>query len=367
MAAVSIVSTSESSFRLKVTNITKLEQAITPVHVVQDIPWQIKVFANKIQPNNNNKSLGISLICATSDPTQSWSQAASFSCALVPFDGTANVMKRVSEPQAFNCNTKSITISSVVEWSDLMDVAKNLVNADAIQLDIVVDAVDPNDTQQSMLLFENTAKCCENDCFAEFKLTVVNVKHLMAVRTPKFLLRGLLWDFSIYKDSSAHLAIQFGLCTTSNKVSCNIKMTSKLNTSKKNIKPIEYVDTKTLQRSQMTLMQKLITWKRLLDAKNGFVENDAITLQIEIKVDKPQLVDENIGTNAMRATSTSKRLKMECGICFEAIESQNLSCPPCGHVYCSECLANTANKQKVCPSCGIPITKAVLQHVFLPM
>lgn len=362
----SIVSTSESTFRLKVTNITNLHQVTTPIHVVQDIPWQIKLFVTTQKPNNN-KSLGISLICATSDTTQSWSQAASFSFGLVPFDGTTNVIKRVSEPQAFNCNMRTISFPSIVEWCDLIDAAKNLVNDDTIQMDISIDAVDPNDTHQSMLIFENTAKCCENDCLADFKVTVVNVKNLMAVRSPQFLLRGLLWDFCIHKDRSAQLAIQFGLRTTSNKVSCKIKMTTKLNTSKKNVTSMGRVDTKTLKRSQVPLTQRLITWDKLLDTQNGFVENDAITLQIEIKVDKPEFVGENDGINAVQARGTSTQLKMECGICLEAIDGQNLSCPPCGHAYCSACLSDTAEKQKVCPACGIPITKDALQRIFLPM
>lgn len=366
MAEASIVSTSESTFRLKVTNITKLEQVITPIHVVQDIPWQIKVFVSR-KKANDNKSLGISLVCATSDTTQAWSQAASFSFALVPFDGAANVVKRVSEPQAFNCNMRTITFPSIVEWCDLNDAAKNLVNDDAIQMDINIDAVDPNDTHQSMLIFENTGKCCENDCLADFKLTVVNVKNLMAVRSPQFLLRGLLWDFSIYKDRSSQLAIQFGLRTTSNKVSCKIKMTTKLNTSKRNVTPIGRVDTKVLKRSQLPLMQRLMPWDKLLETQNGFVENDAITLQIEIKVDKPEFVGENDVQKAAAAAATSTQLNMECGICLEAIGGQDLSCPPCGHVYCSACLSVTAEKQKVCPACGIAITKSALQHIFLPM
>lgn len=372
-AVASITPTSQSTFRLKVTNITNLKQVISPIHVVQDIPWQIKVFSSNQKPNNN-KSLGISLVCATSDTSQSWSRTASLSFQLISHDGSTNAIKRVSEPQAYNCNMKSITFPSVIEWCDLIDTQKNLVNDDAIQIDITIDAVDPNDVNQSMLILENTAKCCANDCLADFKLTVVNVKNLMAVRSPQFLLRGLLWDFVIYKDRSAQLAIQFGLRTTSNKVSCKVKMTTKLITSKKNVTPIGRVDTKVLKRLQLPLMQKLMAWDKLLDAQNGFVENDAIVLQIEIRIDKPDFVGQQGGTNAVKMGATvaeeaaaSTQLEMECGICLEVIGGQDLSCPPCGHVFCSACLSDTAEKQKVCPVCSIAITKDTLQRIFLPM
>lgn len=366
MSEASIVSTSQSSFRLQVSNITNLIQAISPIHVVQDIPWKMKVFVNN--QKSNQKTLGISLLCATSDTSQSWSQSASFTLQLIPFDGSTNAIKRVSEPQAFNPNMKAITFPSVVDWCDLINVEKHLVQDDAIQMDINIDAVDPSDINQSMLIFENTARCCENDCLADYKLTVVNVKNLMAVRSPQFLLRGLLWDFSIYKDHSSQLAIQLGLRTKSDKVSCKIRMTTKLIASKKNVTPIGRVDTKILKRSQLPLMQKLMTWDKLLDQRNGFVENDAIALQIEIKIDKPQFVGENDMKMETTTTPTpTMQLKMECAICLEAIGNQNLSCPPCGHVFCSTCLSDTAEKQKVCPSCNIVINKDNLQRIFLPM
>lgn len=374
MSEAIIESTSQSTFRLKVTNITNLKKVFTPIHVVHDIPWQIKVFVNnQLKSNQNNqKSLGISLVCATSDTSQSWSQTASFSFQLIPFDDeVAKAIKRISEPQAFNCNMKTITFPSIVDWCDLMNAEKHLINDDAIQMDINIDAVDPNDNNQSMLIFEQTSKCCENDCLADFKLTVVNIKQLMAVRSPQFLLRGLLWDFTIYKDRSSQLVIQFGLRTKSDKVSCKIRMTTKLNTSKKNITPIGRVDTKILKHSQVLLMQKLMAWDKLLDTQNGFVENDAITLKIEIKIDKPEFVCENDGmkmkATAAAATEKTMQLKMECAICMEAIGNQNLSCPPCGHVFCAECLTNTAQKQKVCPTCSITITEDNLQRIYLPM
>lgn len=368
MSVASIVSTSPTSFRLKVTNIANLTQVVSPIHVVQDIPWQMKVFAKN--QKSNQKTLGISLVCATSDTSQSWTQSASFSFQLIPFDGSTNAIKRISEPQAFNCNMKTITFPSIVDWCDLINVEKHLVHDDAIQMDINIDAVDPCDINQSMLIFENAGKCCENDCLADFKLTVVNIKNLMAVRSPHFLLRGLLWDFSIYKDRSSQLAIQLGLRTVSDKVSCKVRMTSKLMASKRNVTPIGRVDTKILKRSQLPLMQKLMAWDKLLDTQNGFVENDAIILRIEIKIDKPEFVGENNMSGSMKmetATTATTQLKMECAICLEAISSQNLSCPPCGHVFCTECLTHTAENRKVCPACNIAITKSTLQRIFLPM
>ena len=363
MVEASIVSTSQSSFRLKVTNISNLKQVISPIHVVQDIPWQIKVFVNN--QKSNDKSLGISLVCATSDTSQSWSRTASFSFQLVPFDGSTKIIKRQSEPQVFNCNVKTISFPSIMDWCDLIDVEKHLIHDDTIQMDINIDAVDPNDVNQSVLLFENTSKCCENDCLADFKLTILNIENLMAVRSSQFLLRGLLWDFSIYKDNSSKLAIQFALRTKSDKVSCKIRMTSKLMTSKNNSSPIGRVDTKILKRSQLPLVQKLMAWDKLLDAQNGFVENDAITLQIEIKTDKPDFIGEN-DTNDRNSDNKTKQLKMECAICLEGISSQNLSCPPCGHVFCTTCLSDTAEKQKVCPSCSVSISKVLYTASIYP-
>lgn len=367
MAEASIESTSESSFRLKVTNITKLTNVLSPIHVVQNIPWQMKVFLN--DQKANKKTLGISLVCATSDTSQSWSKSASFSFQLMPFNGSKNAVKYISDPQAFNCNIKAIAFSSVIDWCDLNNADKHLVKDDTIQFDININAVDPDDITQSMLIFENTSKCCENDCLADYKLTVVNIKNLMAVRSTQFLLRGLMWDISIYKDFLSHLNIQLGLRTASAKVSCKIQMTTKLMTSKNDKKLIGCVDTKNLKQPQTSLTQKLLNWDKLMDTQNGYVENDAIVLRIEIKVDKPEFLSK-IGMNGVKVETTTPppvQLKMECAICLEPITSQNLSCPPCGHVFCSECLSDTAKKQKICPTCNIAITKSSLLRIFLPM
>lgn len=367
MSVASITSLSQSNFRLTVTNIGELTRAISPIHVVQDIPWQINVFADNQKPNNN-KALGISLVCATSDTTQSWTQTASFSCQLIPFDGIATSAgaKHVSEPQVFNCSMKSISLPSIVDWSDLLNMEKHLVKDDAIQLDINIDAVDPNDISQSMLLLENISKCCENDCLAEYQLTVVNIENLMAVRTPQFLLRGLLWDFSIYKDVTSQFAVQLALRTVSDKVSCKIQMTTKMTTTQK--LPDGRVDTSVLKRSQTALVQKCMAWDKLMDARNGFVESNAVTVRIEIKIDKPEYVDENCAKIEMtQETTPAKQLKLECAVCLEAVRNQNLSCPPCGHVFCTECLTDAARKQKVCPTCNVGITARGLRRVFLPM
>lgn len=364
MATATIVSISQSSFRLTVSNITNLKTAFSPIHVVQDVPWQIKVFVNNQKAHN--KSLGFSLLCATSDTTQSWSQTASISFQLIPFDGPNTVTKSVSDPQAFNCNMKSITFPSFINWSDLVNVEKHLVKDDAIQLDINIDAINPNDMNQSILVFEDTQRCCENDCLADFKLTIINIKTLMAVRSPTFMLRGLLWDLSIYKNHTSELAISLGLRMASDKVSCKIRMTTRLTTSTKNLPPVRRVDTKTVKRSQLPLMQTLVAWDKLLLTKNGFVQNDAIILLVEIKCDKPEYVGDSDRPNDAKNESTML-LKMECGICLEAIGAQNLSCPPCGHVFCSTCLTATANNLRVCPMCNIAITTAALRRIFLPM
>lgn len=358
-----VESLSESSFRLTVTNISKLEKVSSPIHVIQDIPWQINVFAQNRKPNNN-KTLGIALVCATSDSQQAWSQTASCSFQLVPFEGAASVRKHTSEPQVFNRSLKEIRFS-VLDWHELTKVENHFVKDDTIQLDININAVDPNDINQSMLIFENTSKCCENDCLAEYKLTVVNIRNLLAVRSTQFLLRGLLYDFIVYKDATSKLAIKLATRTESDKVSCKIYIATKLTSSSKTLVPVQRIQTHVISRTQ-PLVLRLMAWDILLDAKNGYINDDAITLQIELKVSKPEYIGEH-GVLSVVATAPPPSLKMECAICMEAIHNQNLSCPPCGHVFCTPCLTRTANKQHVCPTCDVSISADTLRRVFLPM
>lgn len=364
MTEANIVSVSQTSFRLKIPNISKLNEVFSPIQVVQDIPWKVKVFKST---TDAKQSLGVYLFCAKTDSSPNWSNAASATFKLPSFEGK-NFIEAITEPYAFNYTESSIGFPSFIDWSDLFDATKHFVKDDSIQLDINIVAADPHEVNQSILVVGNSDRCCENDCLVTFQMTVINVSNLMAVRSTQFVLRGLLWDFSVYKDHSSQLGIRLGSRTTSDKVECKVRMTAKLMSSQANVTPVEKVKTKVVRRLQFLLTDQLIKWSEMLKAENGFVENDSINLEIEIKIDKPEFVASNDQTNNFNCSQDEVRmLKMECAICLESIRNQDISCPPCGHLFCSTCISNAARNRKTCPSCNVTVTLKALRRVYLPL
>lgn len=361
MSKVEIVSVSENTFGLKISAISKLDEICSPIQVVQDIPWKIKIFKN-IQ--NANQLLGISLCCAKSDPSPKWSHAASASFNLVSFTGST-LIESISEPYAFSSNELSVQFPSI-DWDDLNDAKNFFVENDSIQLNITIKAADPYDVNQSVLMFGCTERCCENDCLITFHLTVLSLSNLMAVRSPQFLMRCLMWDFTIYKSNSSWLGIRLGSKTMTNKLSCKVKMTLRLMSSKEGVAQIQHVKTMVVRQLEFLLIGQIVKWDDLMKSINGFVENDSVTLQIEIQTEKIQMLADGKGV-LNEFTEEIKPVKMECAVCLDVIHQQNISCPPCGHLFCSDCITGMAKKRKTCPSCNILLTVNGLRRVFLPM
>lgn len=364
MSQASIVSVSQTSFRLKISSVSTLNEVFSPIQVVQDIPWKVKISKSII---DGKQSLGVHLICAKTDTSPNWSNAASVSFKLVSLEG-ANCVESKTEPYAFNYIESSIGFTTFVDWIDLFDMKKKFVNDDAIQLDVNIEAADPHELNPSIMVVSNSERCCENDCLVTFQLNVININNLMAVRSPQFVLRGLLWDFSIYKDHSSRLGIRLGSRTTTDRVTCKVRMTAKLLSTEAYVTPVEKVKTMIVRRFQIPLTDQLITWSELFDPDNGYVENDSISMEIEFKIDKPEFIpssDQNGNTNWLQ--NEVKIPKMECAVCLEAIHKQNISCPPCGHLFCSDCISNAAETRKSCPSCNVSVTLRTLRRVYLPL
>lgn len=367
MVEMNVVSVSQTSFRLKIPNISNLNEVYSPIQVVQDIPWKIKVFKS-IQ--GSNQSLGVYLYCAKTDTSLIWSTAASAKFKLLSFE-SSNFIEGITEPYAFNFTESSVGFPSFVGWTELINPTNHFVRDDCIQLDVDIEAADPHEINQSILISGLIGRSCTNDCLVTFEISVLNVSKLMAVRSAQFVLRGLLWDFSVYKDHSRQLGVRLGSRMTSDHITCNVRMTTKLITMNQHDLPVEKVETKVVRRLQFLQTDQLIAWDELFNVRNGFVENDTIRLLIEVISDIPKLDNPNEQIGGVDQLNDSmertRQVRLECPVCLESIAGRDISCTPCGHLFCVECISGAARERKTCPSCNHSITLKNLRRIFLPM
>lgn len=207
---------------------------------------------------------------------------------------------------------------------------------------------------ESTLDFETIDGSCGNGCMAKFHLTVTNIQNLKSVRSLDFKLGRIIWSLIVFRNNS-NLAIYLH----GNK-SCEIGITVQLNSTDKNhANSIERQQIKKIDDNGGVYINDIILWDELLNPENKYVHNNTIELEVEIK-------GETCG-GACSHHEEIKPVKLECTICGEGIDWQEISSVPCGHVFCSECIQQSLLECEQCPECQTPASIGDLRRIILPM
>lgn len=357
----------QKSFRLEVPNISKLDTVCSPVEMIQNIPWKVKV-SKRIQESQTY--LGVHLYCAHLNRSLEWSYAARASFKLLPFNDTQNSVEFHGKPYIF-VNNQVYNVgsgcSTLISWMDLFDKTKCYVKDDKINLMIDIEVADPSASNRSLLLLDKVDQCCKQSGLATFQLAVTNVTNLMAARSAQIILRDIPWYLTVCKENSNHLGICLQSDCSSKGFLCNIKMIVQLKSSKESVvRSIEGVRTQEKRIDYLT-MERLVSWNELLDSENGFIESDIIVMEVELSASKPTGHLPNVKKRCTNSTHTdAKHIKLECGICHKAFEDQEVSFTTCGHMFCSPCIKSYVNQQNACLTCNTQITLAQVFQIHLP-
>lgn len=333
--------------RMDVSPVSELTAIWSPKVYINSIPWEVEV-----KKEDDENSLAIFLHCAKKVNSSDWAISACATVSLLPFSRKKSPLVHHIKPNVFDSSGSSYGTSELIKWNELLKNENKYVKKDTIQLKIEITADNPNDSERSILNFKTTDKCCDDSSHAIFRLTVRNVKNLVAVRTPQFNLRGLPWHMTLYKCQTSNLGIKLSN-ESCEEASCKIGMTVKLLSSKYDMDPIEKIDH--VDSSSSLKITQIISWDEMLKSRNGFNKKDVITLEVKLKADKPEC----------DGLSNTKRRRLECAICFEALDNQDLSITPCGHLFCTTCITNALKKRKVCPTCQATVKN--LQRAHLPL
>lgn len=263
--------------------ISKLTSIWSPEVFIHGIPWQIQVCKNQ-----EEHSLAVYLRCAKKDGSSDWEVPACFTMYLLPIGDDKPAHKNHISPYVFHPTGCSFGIPVFIEWADLMNVENKFVRDDTIQLKIEITAEDPNFLAKSILNFDCIDKSCDCGSLATFRLTVENMENLMTVHSPKFNLRGLPWDLTVYKEQTSTLGVMLEAKKSSKKVSCEMTMSVKLVSSKNDVDPVEKSLTNHVQWPGNIEIPDVIPWDELCNPENGFVNNQSTTLEVELKAGKPE-------------------------------------------------------------------------------
>lgn len=187
----------EISFRFYVPNISALNHdgIWSSTFQIKDVPWRINVC--KIG-QGRNKNLAIFLHCDKYDKnvgSSNWSYMI-----YCRFKLLASLEEHSIEfylPLIFDNENRFFGEDSLIKWRDLFDETKQYVKNDTIIMVISLEMANPNDVHTSELKLENIGACFENGALRTFRLTVLNVENLMAVRSPYIEWRNKRWIFTV--------------------------------------------------------------------------------------------------------------------------------------------------------------------------
>ncbi|KAG4071312.1 hypothetical protein HA402_004016 [Bradysia odoriphaga] len=346
---------------MTVPNIIELNEFTSPEFLAGGIPWTIKV-QKRDDEDGYDPLLDIHLICVQSVDILAWEYAAYFSYKLLSFDDNSNADEIHSLPSVHNINNKSYVFTSFVDWDDLFDAANNYVKDGNICLEIKVNTTGANQLNRSKITIESSKQCCENSGSAKFLLKVTDINNLMAVQTPDIILHGSAWFITVFEDHESYLGVGLDPGSSDDNGTYQIKMTSTVINSKTRNQFGKSCEEKDFQYNDFRfsiLNEKLVSWVELLKPQNGFISNNSIMLHVEIKISKADEWD------SVTMYQEPNRLLIGCAICLEKFGDQAVSCPPCGHLFCTDCIETAANSRNSCPTCNGPVTSGNLRRVFL--
>lgn len=359
MAESNTASISEMDFKLKISNISKFVEFHSPQFPMQGFQWKVNIKKTNF---DDESSLAVYLVYKNKTTSTIWSAVACATFKLMPFDSSENPLECRSGHYVFDQNGLKFGFSKFIGWNELIDMQNSYVKNDAINMDIKIEVADPNEKNKSILKCEKIETCCDEDCVTTYRLKIINIESLLAIRSPKILLRKLPWYFTVHRNSTGGLSVRLRFVPFRIGISCKSKMTVKLISSKGAAKLIEKVEDKSLNRLQNVCFD-LVTWDGLLKPENGYVNDNSIVIEAEVKTSKP----EGVNPNDQEARSNGIPKKMNCAICLGLMDKQEISSTSCGHLFCTVCITECINKFAVCPSCGVAITLEDVHRVYLPL
>lgn len=348
---------SRITFELKIPNIDKLENFCSPEIILNGVPW--KVLVGK-ELHGTKEWLAIYLHCIKEDPSSDWSYAAVSSFKLKSFSSDQQSVECHVQPFIFDRMQLGFGTGSFIEWNDLFNAKKCFVNSSTIKMDITIEVDDPNDVNKSEMIFKH-AHIHHN----KFRLCIKNIQNLMAVRSPVFTLKKMSWYLTVCKDHSSNLVVRLH---SNSDAMCKKTILVGVVATQKNGRSIQQVKSANIPPGGILSTTKLISWETLFKTQNEYVKNNSLLIKIEIHSGNFSLNNTSSDSIAVeRVKDNDQVLKLECAICLERIDRQDVTSLLCGHLFCAKCIKYSLQEYKVCPLCKASVSANHLRRIYLPL
>lgn len=344
---------SSCSMQFSISEVNKLTSVCSPEILLFGIPWQIEISKRE---NGTKKSLGVYLKCANKDKSPNWTATACATIKLLPFRDNQRPVECYIPPYVYHRFVHNSGKDALIEWDDLL--TKDKLCVDTIRFEVNIVAENPNDLHRSISNFKDLDFGHQG---IKLQLIVQNITNLWAVRSPEISLFGVSWRILVYKHVQ-HLGIILEPNERSKNESTKVTIAVNVVSSKDGLDSIEKSCTKMVQWPEALKIRNIVCWDEMMKPKNEFVNGNSITLKIELKSDKEVGGD---ATNVNRNNVTAKRRRIECSICLEDLDSQDMSTTPCGHSYCTVCITAAIRGNRVCPLCNAAVQLNDLRPLFL--
>lgn len=431
--AVASSSIDENSIRLVINNVNRLKSLHSPPIIVGNLPWQIQVehrdHSGKIGGGEN--ALAIHLHSLNADRTN-WSCAAMATIKLATLGITNRQppLIKVIGPWTFNRYELNWSRNLFIRWVDLFDRNAGYVRNNRLQLDITIAAQTTSAPQ--FLLLQHILNVFQ------INFRVENARDLLAADSGEFGFSGFKWKIVVRKnrfenDEHSYLGIilycipidnntpyfwsrnifaEFCLRSerTGNGISSGGGGISGGALSYDCVQ--QFNETKKFTNTNRCHgITKFIKWGDLMHPQNGYVQNNHLTITVNMRDDSrndngnnnsrnnrdhpvaifghrnnpiiyqiPLLLDhidgdgvstadngshihgindENINTiNNLSTTTTDavttnndSPISFTCPICLGSLIGREILSTACGHVYCKNCILTSMKARMRCPNC----------------
>lgn len=250
-----------------------------------------------------------------------------------------------------------------MNWDELLDKDKSYVKDDTINLDITIEAANPKDPNKSLLVYERIYSHDIPAIRNIFKISISNVNNLVAVKLP-LLISLQPWDLTIYKaDYQGSEYLKARLYKKNMEANGHIMIELITQTHEK-LLPNKFLK-KCFRASQTYNEIQIVSWTDLIDTDKGFVNKNSVVFNVEVISDDMVQLAEKM--RSLLPEIKSKTIQLECAICFENMETKNVSSVPCGHMFCLECIEKSLKRLESCPSCRTPTNASSLRRIYLPV
>lgn len=352
------------NFCFNVPNVSQLESVWSPEFKVQEIPWKIHL---KKEILDKEATIAIYLYCTKENQLSStWSHTACATFKFLSFNRNVNAFVYHLPPFIFDSvGINNFGCSKIMNWDELLNKDNSYVKDDTMNLDITIEAANPKDPNKSILAYE---RICNTNSISFirniFKIIISNVNNLMAVKSllPVSLQR---WDLTFYKaDHHGSEYLKARLYKESMETNDHIILIELVTQKSEKILSNEF-QKKCFQTSRTYNEIQIVSWTDLFDTDKGFVSKNSVVFNVEVISNDLVQLAENI--RSLLPEIKFKTMQLKCAICFENMETNNVSSVPCGHIFCLECIEKSLKRLESCPSCRTPTDAKSLRRIYLPL